>query len=214
MSTTAQFIIYIALLALSLFYGIHKYKQIDLASKTIVILLAITLLSESVAIYMGKMYHNNMPVYHFFNPVQLFVISLYFNRSIEYFKRYNIGIYIGFFGILMSALNSLFFQPINTLISYFLLFEGFCIIFMSLFSYRSMFEDVEMNVVRNPHFWFSSIFLFLSGVTYFNWALYSFIGIKMIEIMPFLNTLILVVNMIAYASIGLVFLLLPQKQKQ
>lgn len=214
MDNNTQFIIYLIIITLSLSIGLIKYNQIDSASKVIVVLLAITLISEAIAKYAAIKYQNNMPVYHFFNPIELFTISIYFNRNIEYFKKHSIGIYIGLFGILMSVLNSLFFQPINTLISYFLLFEGFCIIFMSLFSYRSMFEDIEMNVVRNPHFWFSSIFLFVSGITYSNWALYSYIGVLMIKIMPFLNILLFIVGVISYASFGLVFLLLPQKQKQ
>ena len=214
MSTNTRFTIYIILLILSLSSGLLRYKQIDKASMVIVFLLAVTLISETTSIYIGWKYRNNMPVFHIFSPIELFIVSIYFNRSIEYFKKFNIGIYVGVVGILLSILNTIFIQQIKTLNSYFLLYEGFCIIFMALYSYRTMFEDLEMNVVRNPHFWFSSIFLFISGVTYSNWALYSFIGKRMVELIPSISTLITLVSAIAYTSIGLVFLLLPQKAQK
>ncbi len=211
MDTNIQFVIYLTAITLSLFIGLLRHKQIDYPSKVLVLLLAVTLISETTSIYVGWKYNNNMPVFHIFSPIELFIISIYFNRSIDYFSKHNIGIYIGLTGLFLSTLNTVFIQDIKTLNSYFLLFEGFCIIFMSLFSYRQMFEDIEMNVMHNPHFWYSSIFLFISGTTYSSWALYSFIGVRMIEIMPFLNTLITLISTTAYVSMGILFLLLPQK---
>lgn len=212
MEPNTQFIIYLFLLTLSFITSVYHYKSSDGASRIISLLLGLTVLSETISYFFAKKYHNNMPVYHFFNPVELFMVALYFNMSIDSFRKRNIGIYIGLTGIILSTLNTIFLQPLFSLNSYFLLFEGFCIISMALFSYREMFEDEQMIIIQNPHFWFSSIFLFVSGVTYTNWALYSIVGMKMANILPPLNTIILIINMVVYTSFGLVFLFVPSKK--
>lgn len=210
MSVSAQFVLYLSLMTLSLLIGLLRYKHCDTASGIIILLLAVTLISELTSYYFAVTYSNNMPVYHVFNPTELLIISFYFNFSIKAFRRKNIGIYIGLIGVVLGIINTVFFQPIKSLNSYFLLFEGFTVIFMSLFSYREMFEDIHVNAARNPHFWFSSIFLFISGVTYSNWALYGFVGAEMTEIVPSINFIILTVSTIAYACFGIVFFLIPK----
>jgi hypothetical protein len=213
MTPVTLFHIYLILLALSFSISMIKFKKVDRASKLICLLLGMTLLSEAIGYIVAKYYRNNMPVYHFFNPIELFIVSLYFNASIKTFQKRNIGIYIGIMGVVVSAINTLFFQPLHTLNSYFLLFEGFCIICMSLFSFRAMFDDEQMDPVQNPHFWFSAILLLISGITYTNWALFPILGAKMVSILPPLTFILILISIVNYTAFGLVFLLLPQKKQ-
>lgn len=206
MLTQIQVFTYLALLTLSLLIGLRKYKILDTPSRIIVILLLVTLISESLSYVLAVKYSNNMPLYHFFNPIELSIIAIYYNYSIKTFRKRNIGYIIAIIGTTGSILNSIFLQPIDTLNSYFLLFEGLLIIFMSLYSYIEIFRDIDLYAITNPHFWFSSIFIFISGITYANWALYSFIAAEMVEVMPHINAIILLVSTIAYAGFGVVFI--------
>lgn len=206
------FIVYILLLILSLSIGLYRLRTLDAALKIIIALLAVTLVSETTAHFMAIYYKNNMRVYHVFNPIELFLMALYFNNTIEAFKKKNTGIYIGLSGILLSITNTLFFQPFDTLNSYFLLFEGFCVITMSLLSYHHIFDDHNSDIVRNPHFWISSIFLFSSGMTYTHWAMYAIISVRLVEYSSIIINALLTLSILMYTGIGLVFLFVPKKQ--
>lgn len=206
MSHSLRYYIYISIIIIAITTSLLRYRKLDRASKTLSVLLIVTLLSETVAYYMAKYYRNNFPVYHFFAPVQLFIVGLYFNYSVEKFRKKNIGLYIGIAGIALAVLNSLYFQPLHTLNSYFLMYEGFCTVFMCLYAFNQMFLDDEYNMLSLPHFWFTFILLAFWSITYVNWGVHEVMRINMIDIMSITAQVLWIVNVLTYSGIAFVFL--------
>jgi hypothetical protein len=208
-----SYIVYLAIIFFALVCGLFRYGRMQPASRILIILLGYTLISEYLADFLAKKFHNNMPVYHVYAPVQFFTISLYFNDSIEEFKRKNIGWYIGITGVIVSLLNSLFLQPFNTFNSYFLLFSGFVIISMSLFAFYKILENDDVGVLNNPHFWFNFILLFFWSTTYIFWSLFKILGERFPQIMStYVNIILFSVSALTYLGFGLVFLFYPKKK--
>ncbi len=211
MSNNSQFLLYLFVIAIAIVVSLLKFKQLDKGSKMLALLLILTLTSEIVSYYTAKVYRNNFPVYHFFAPIQLFMVGLYFHYSIEDFKKTKIGIYIGILGFIVAVLNTLIFQPITSLNSYFLLFEGVCTIFMSLYAFNRMFINEDIDLLTLPHFWFTFILLTFWCITYLTWGLYEVAPYKMARISALLSKVIWVVNLITYIGIGFVFLMYRKK---
>lgn len=154
-----------------------------------------------------------MPVYHIAAPVHFMLICLYFNSWLPLFRKRKLGLYLGLTGILLAIANTLFLQPIHTLNSYFLLFEGTCIISMSLYAFYLMLDDEQVRIMRSPHFWICYILLFFWSITYINWAMYRILGERVAVAMPYIGAILWFINMATYVGLGLVILLYPVKNK-
>lgn len=206
MSYFTSYMSYLAVIVIAAVISLVKYRQLDKASKIFSIMLIMTLISEVMAYVIAKYYRNNFPVYHFFAPIQLFLVGLYFNYSIESFRRKRIGIYIGIIGLLFGVFNTLFLQPIKTFNSYFLLFEGLCTIFMCLYAFNKMFVNEDIDILKSHHFWFTFILLTFWSITYVNWGVREFIRYKMLEMIFSVGNVLWVVNVLTYSGIAFVFL--------
>ncbi|WP_276132349.1 hypothetical protein [Polluticoccus soli] len=158
-------------------------------------------------------YHNNMVVYHVLAPLHLFLVSLYFNQSIQSFKERHIGWFIGLGGFAIALVSSIFLQPVKELNSYFLLFAGFVIISMCLYAFYKILENDEIGTLNNPHFWFSFILLFFWSVTYLNWSVYQLLSKKVVEYMALVGFALPIISAITYIGFGVVFLLYPKMKK-
>ncbi|XZF13922.1 hypothetical protein ACTHGU_19230 [Chitinophagaceae bacterium MMS25-I14] len=155
-----------------------------------------------------------MPVYAIYSLFEFGMISAYFNYSIDIFRKKNAGLWIGAAGIIIGILNIIFLQPVYTLNSYFLFFEGIFIISMALFSFfRLLLMQDELKLHTYHHFWFAVILSFFWSITFLNWGMYDYFLQKMPSFNWIINRSILVVNIITYLSFAFVFLYYP-KMKQ
>lgn len=205
MSIAYRIYIGIGLIFLAWVLGIYRIKLLDKGSRIILIILALEVLNEVIAYFCAKKYQNNMPVYNVNDILELFLIALYFNNVIPSFRKRNIGIWIGVASVVFGIINFVFIQSLFAFSVNYLLFEGFCIIVMSLLAYYSFLLDQEdLQLYRFPHFWFASIFLFFWSITYLNWGLFPIIGKRISGVYIWL------VNVISYAAIALVFLFYPK----
>lgn len=205
---------YLGIILASLICGLLRIKRIDTASKYIIILLACTLVSEYLASLFTRKYNNNMPVYHVYAPVQLFIVCLYFNYSIGKFRQRHIGWYIGVASCIISILNTVFIQHMDTLNSHYLLFTGFVIISMSMYAFYEILENDDIGVPNNPHFWFSFILLFFWSTTYVTWALYRILSKRMFELAFYVGNILLNISTLMYLGFGLVFIFYPKNIKK
>lgn len=206
--------LYFFLLFLSAAVGLIYYKKLDIASRLISILLAITSIAEFAAYYSAIHYHNNMGVYQFFNPVQLLIVSLYFNYTIPYFKKNGLGIYIGVAGVLIAFLNCYYLQPLNTSNSYFLILESVLIVFMSLFSFSKKFVSDDVDLLKDQHFWFTFFLLTFWSITNIYWGMRHIIQ-STNAIFDSLITLILnILSIVTYTAFGIILFLTSKKRLQ
>jgi hypothetical protein len=154
-----------------------------------------------------------MPVYGAFGPIQLLLISFYFNYSVEFFKRKNIGIYIGVIGALVGYLNYFFIQSPRIFNNYFLIGESIIVVGMCLYSFYCMLQmDDDMKLRSNIHFWITAIFLFFWTVTFLFWGLYDFLVENIGVSVNLLHLFLLIVNVVTYISFGLVFIIFKKVQ--
>lgn len=186
--------------------SLFLWKRLSKADRWIAVLLCTTFLSELLTEYFGNRFRNNMPVYHFFNPVQYLLLCLYFNESITKLKRHNTGIWIGIGGVLLSVYTNFFVQDIYTFPSIFLIFESFMIIALCLFSYFDLFlkEDIEIN--KQAHFWITTILLLFWSFTFVVWGMLTVFLNQASEFMKMVYPILITINFITYAGITMIFL--------
>lgn len=202
---------YLAIIAL---YGLVIYKKIQPSIRVIVILISITVLEEIIAFYTTIRYQTNTQVYHVYNALEFIIIGFYFDRVLNLSKKNFVAVSVCILSILALIINITFFQPWTILNSNFMLFEGFCTIALCLLALTRMFIDKhELYITRNPDFWMCLIFLFYWCSTYFSWALYNMVAYRKLPFGSFLGDIILVVNLLAYAGMGIAFYLSARKKR-
>ena len=160
---------------------------------------------------------NKCPVYHLYNPIEIFLVTLYFFKTAK-IKTHKY--YIAIAAIIWPAiaiLNCLYFQPIDAVNSYFILLECFVIIFMGLFTlYKIFVDDTITNIIAYPHFWIWVSLLIYSTATFFFWTYlpimiknakitHNFYYIDMLEIFQ------AIVNIFSYSVIGFAFFIKQHK---
>ncbi|WP_276132480.1 hypothetical protein [Polluticoccus soli] len=187
-----------------------NFRGRDKASKMIVFLLALTFVAESAAYVAAEKFHTNMFVYHIFAPIQLLMLGRYFDTAV--FKQRKVGLITSVLGIVVAAFNTIFLQPIQTLNSNFLLFEGLVIMAMALYAFQKILANERLDIYKHEHFWLILLLVFFWSMTYTVWALYAILGMKKIFLMHFISIMILIVNIITYFGIGLVLLIFPKRE--
>lgn len=212
METNIRFFIYLSVVFLATLGGIYKFKDKDKASKILVFLLCLTLLTEFTAYWVAVKYRNNMFVYHFFAPIQLIVVAAYFDNILHQFKKRRIGIAIGVIAAIAAVINTVFFQSFQILNSNFLLFEGLIIMGLALYAFQLILSDERIDIYRYGHFWTIVILIFFWSVTYTTWALYSVLQVKRLFVMPFVTHLVWSVNIVTYLAIGFILLYFSGKR--
>lgn len=151
-----------------------------------------------------------MLLYGGYSILEFFLLTLYFNYTIDIFKKKRIGFFIGIAGVILGLLNLLFLQSPNTINSYFFLFEALIVIGMSLFAFfRMLLKNDSLNLYKYPHFWLTSILLFFWNVTFFSWGLYYF-TMEFRQVAWTINATLMIAGSVTYFSLGLVFLLYPK----
>lgn len=151
-------------------------------------------------------FKNNMPLFHVFSPIELSLLSLYFSEEDALLKRMNIGRYIAGAGILIAIANTLLFQPIYTINSVFLLFEGFCIIAFSLYAFYRMVSS-ERDIFYSGHFWFTTIFLIYWASVFAYWGMYPFFLTTLHTYMAPITFVLRLLNIGMYLGIAVIFFL-------
>ncbi len=169
---------YLIILLLTTIAAWRRYPILNQAGKTIVWLVSLTLLSETVARICALTVHNNMFVYHIYNPLQFFLICMFFNYSVAQFRQRNIGIYIGVAGVIVGVLNTALLQPLLTFNSYYLLFEGLMIILLSLYSfYQILIKEDDYEIIKNPNFLFTALMLVFWSFSYVFWGMKDYLDV-------------------------------------
>lgn len=193
--------------------GLIKYKCLDKGARIILLLIVVAAIAEQLASYFAYKIRNNYYVYGIYNPIQLVIISWYYNTTIDRFKINNAGIIIGLTGAVFGIINYLFIQSPKVMNSYFLLTECLIIIAYSLyFFYRLLLGDDDIKLFANPNFWFASLFLFYWTGTFLIWGMYDYLRFNVVGSSSLVHILLLIVSVITYIGFGTVFLLYKKIQ--
>lgn len=205
-----EYYTYLALILIAFVASILSSKR-NRGDNVLSMLFLLTFFSELLATIFTQRYKNNLIIYHFFNPVQFLLITIYFNDVIVSFKQKNVGVIIGLFGVMLSIINSILIQKTNQFNSFFLLFEGIVIIALSLhFFYTTILQDKQL-LFKNKHLWIGLIFLFFWSATYTYWALSEATTRYAKDYLHTIAEILLIVNIITYAALSLIFILNKKK---
>ncbi len=200
--------VYLALLAVVSMLTLNKGTKNDATANFFRLYMLVTTVSEGVSFFLYLNGEYNVIVYHIYNPIQLLILSAYYNQIISFFKPKGIGYAIGVTGLLISIVNSLFIQqPTTSLNSYFIIIEALFVISMTLCYFYDFLNTKHITKhFTTPDFWISCLLLLFWSFTFFRWlASLSMPGVVSANIYYILY-MMWAINIITYTGFGLVFL--------
>lgn len=203
------YILYLLLLAAASVAGALRRQQLSAADRVIWWLMILTFISETAALICEKTLRNNMYVSHIFSPLQLLLASIYYNQTIPFLKKTNLGNWIGITGVLLSICISAFVQPPHTYNSWFFLFESFAIIMLSLWLYFTILTREDFAVLRSAAFWIATFLMVFWSFSFYYFGLYNFSR----DLKPMLRAfrvIFITLNFATYGGFFCVFIFYPK----
>lgn len=204
MNANTRFYIYIVILLFAFTASLLRVRRLDKAFIYLMLILGLTLLSEVIAHVLAVRKHNNMIVFHFYSPMLLLLAALYYHYSNPIIRRYNTARYVCITGIAAAILNTCYLQPLSSFNTNYILFTGFCIIGMALITFYHYYMNYdEINLIKNPYFQVSLLFLFYWSSTFISFAFHELLDEQAFH---GVYQFIWVVNVITYSSLGFILL--------
>lgn len=202
--------VYLIALFISTIGPIFKLKYFDHRARAIFCLLAITFFSEiaaTITLYFGL---GKNIVYHFFNVIELTLMTYYFLKTVRVKKACRFTLVFGITYSLIAFLNEQLFQPLKTLNSNFIALESFLVISMSLYALYNILKSDVLQVTKQPHFWLWVILLFYFSCTFFFWPFVKIIYKEKPTYYSVIASLQVIANIITYIGIGIVLAIYPK----
>ena len=165
--------IYLAVLLLATSTGLWRYSNLDTGSRIIVLLLAFTLLCESVALYLAETIGNKNPIWHIFNPIQPIFLLFYLDKMPSVKMNALFKTCICLLLILFGFLNALYLQKPTEMNTNTIMLGGFANTAMSLLAFYSILTDGKIIIIsKYQHFWFWTFIFIFSTATFLFWGFY------------------------------------------
>lgn len=203
--------LYLGSLLAAFLCSIYRYKTLDIGAKILSLLLLETFTAEVIAALFAIKHQNNVFIYNIQCIIYFSLISLYFNYTIDVFRKRNIGVIISLFGIIVGCLNIMYFQPLTIYNTYFIFFEGIMIISMALFYFFRMLINTEQFIIyKNAHFWFAVIFILLWNLSFINWGLLDYFMFRLQHMVWIISLSVLLINIFTYSALGFILLIYPK----
>ena len=201
-------LIYLGIILSAVVLGAVWAKRLGTPMKIILVLVTITLISESVAVAMAYQ-GNNFAVYHIFNVVEAllwgaFYLCLFSSKPV---KRIVVGLCLAV--VLFMITNSLCIQLYNLEANnYSVTGESLMLLIFSLNFFREMMHRPSTeNLFRFPYFWLNCAVLFFYTINILFWTSYNLLGKYNQSLMRAGFELLFYSNYIFYATIAMCFLL-------
>jgi hypothetical protein len=187
-----------------------RFKLLDAASRVFFVLLSFAFLTECVACYAAVKYHDNTAVYNISDLAQIFLIMLYFNYCIPFFRKRNIGLFFGILSSLLGILNFVYFQSINTYDNIFFLYQGSLVLTMGIILYRQLLLSPHIEVRLNPHFWLAVALASFYVLNSFAMSLYDYYTKQSPDHKYLIDNAILYLNALVNIEFTLIFFFYPK----
>ncbi len=204
---TIIFSVYYAILLLATIIGITRNRRLDTALRFIVILLILTVISESASYILVefKEYGIRYGVFHIYSVLQLILVSLYFIYAIKPYHYRKLVLVACILCPLIGILNIIYLQPIDKLNNYMLMVESLAINTMSLYYvYWLIKRHITQNLFKLSHFQITLSLLTLWSSTFFFWALVPVLDDSNWEYLKLATYIHAIINILVYSGIALV----------
>ncbi|RKR80696.1 hypothetical protein BDD43_0828 [Mucilaginibacter gracilis] len=134
--------------------GAFRYRLLEKSLRVLYWLTVFSLITECFAFMAALRYHNNLAVYNTSAIIETVFIAMFFNYSIEGFRRAYIGFYIGLVSVVVGLLDFIFLEPIDGYGSHYFLYETLLIITCGIILFAQLIRSPgHLRVQYNPHFW-------------------------------------------------------------
>ena len=171
-----RFIFYLILLVFISIYGVYSFNKLTRPYKVLVILILLTLISEFCGRWTYAKYKLTFPPYHFLIPITIFFHAVIYNGLTELKTRYKNLIFVasGFF-ILLSIINTVYFQSIFSFPSNSITLLSINAIFLSLITFLQMLKfPTEVQLTKQSMFWFNLGNFIFYTLTFFAFAFINY----------------------------------------
>jgi len=159
--------IYLFIITVALIVSIPTWRK-NAKHRPVVILLALTLCSETISRVLAFKVHNNNYVYHFFNPIQAIVWGWFFYINLEgRVKKTVVPLLVLL--ILFGVFNTIYLQGLTVFPANFLRFETVLLLFWSFALFTAFLDRPSRE-----HIFSSSLFVACVAVMWFNLTSFLF----------------------------------------
>ena len=157
------FNIYLAILFSSLIIGIYYYKVLSIRIKSLLWLVAFSLLVEIIGWHFKVKW-----IYRFFQPIEYLIIAKYFFKVIQSSKiRKLINVTITLV-VVLNMFNIFFYKEFKQLTTYCFLGGAFFLSVWSILYFKQCFKELyETDFAHNPEFWICTGILFFYAGSFF-----------------------------------------------
>jgi hypothetical protein len=162
-------VVYFTIILLGIVLGLLQWKKASRVVHWATILLILTVIIEVLATYSAKVYRNNLWVYHFFNPIQFFIITRCFWVELRYRFMYVLmyAIPIIFISISLFAQQGDF--PSYSISIGFLFYILWCLLYFRVL----LVSTSENSLWSYPLFWISCGWLTFCTVNLLQLSIYN-----------------------------------------
>lgn len=195
---------YFLVLGLAFLIGILKFSVLNKSSKTMLLLLPITIVSELCAAYFSHKESNNFFVYHIFLPIEASILAFCYYKEVK--EKWIV--ILSAILILFSFFNSFFIQNYKAeFCSYTFILN--CIL-STLFGIRYlklMLDQPEKTSFQHyPLFWISIGFMTFNIINLFILGTHNAIAEKILNIGAIFRNVRFFTNYLLYILLGIAFL--------
>lgn len=183
-----EYLIYLVIILIGFVLGLTRMANNPI--KPIIILLGVTLASEIVSRILVHNIHNSNPPYHFLNPLQSMLWGIFFWQQFNSSVKKKITLIACALLVILSIINSIFFQSLYVLPDNILRIQSFLFITLAfLLFFQIMDEHSEVNIFKDPVFlvtvallWFSIIsFIFINFHRYLAAKVVSYSTLRIVN---------------------------------
>lgn len=214
MTEDTLYYVYLFVITVTFIIGLFRYRQLDEVSQIIVIFVASGLLSEIIAITIVAPYFKTKnPTYHFYNVVELSIITVYFLKTI---KKYTVSLSLFLICVasVLGLVNCILLQPIETMNSNFITVECFLIIGMSFYALYKMLVNDDINLKGYVHFYFWIVLLYYFSATFCYWSLIKILYKSHSIFYDVAEYMQIISNIVTYLGIGICIYRYPKYFKK
>jgi hypothetical protein len=203
---TPRFVLYLGLLLIVALAGTINLKKLSMPFRLLTLLIGITFLSEVLSRKLAVSIQNSNPVYHFFGFIEYSLLAFLYIKllSSKIMKKW-VLISIPVM-IVISMLNTLFFQTFTSFPSYVLIVSYGLLSILSLVLFIQITEyPSSLNILRLEVFWLNTIILFYCSSGFITLAFHNYMNRHHIDD-ALINTVGFWINIFVYAGMGVTIL--------
>ena len=191
-----------------------RYAQLNTAQRYLSVYFGTVMITEFFATVSGRALGDNLYIYNIANFLQLPMLCLYFNYSIQSLRKRRIGIWLAGLEVVLFALNLIYLEPITIFNKNPLLLHSVLMVFMGLsYLLELMGKEQTRRTQDIPGFWISIILTFYWLTAFVNYSLYNYFEVRGSVFSKYWGPVVESILIITYVAFILVFLLLPRMKR-